>query len=378
MSLLFLIFITLSPFSPLFFRGVDLWYGAGQYFQTGLVILLAYSLFEKQKEINIKNLPLSLLTAYLGLLTCFIWYQTLKTGQLNFIVFGPFFNFLCFLIFYKLSFQLNRENIYKIIRFLSYAVCAYLFFCVLQFFDLDPFFKMAHMADKPLHRTVGLMGNETQNASYLAICLPVFYLQRNRFSTLCACFVWAVIGITGSASAIITALVVTIFFSVFHRLSKIYYAFIILGAISFVLLKGVEFSSYFNPWGRLDIWGKMWPLIKQRPIFGSGFGSMNVLSRQIRFEGWRHAHNEYYQMFFEVGIIGLMGVLYCIWEYFRNILKDRLGITLASLFLGFCIASLLYFPSHLWLPCTIGMLSYSFMFVLKNQEDSYVIHIGGD
>ncbi len=53
-------------------------------------------------------------------------------------------------------------------------------------------------------------------------------------------------------------------------------------------------------------------------------------------------------------------------------LKDRLSVVLASCFFGFCIASLFYYPSHLFLPAIIGMISYSFMYVLKNQEEEDV------
>ena len=63
----------------------------------------------------------------------------------------------------------------------------------------------------------------------------------------------------------------------------------------------------------------------------------------------------------------MVAVIYCVYEYFRNIFKDRLSTTLASIFLGFCLVSLVYYPAHLFLPATLGMIGYSFMCVLKNE-----------
>ena len=368
MSLIFLIFITLSPFSPFLFRRVDLWYAAGQYFQVGILLLLAYSFFEN-KSIKDRNIPLALLTLYLGGWTSYIWYQNLVMGKMFYLIFAPFFNFMCFLLFYKLSFNLNRDNIHRIIRFLSYSLIVYLFYCVFQFFDLDQFFKVfAYDDGTGIHRTVGLIGNETQNALYLAICLPVFYLKRNRISILSASLVWAVLAISGSASGIATALAVTVFFSCFHRLPITYYLYILLGSVGFVLLKYPELSTYISFSGRWDIWTKLWPLIKERSVFGNGLGMMNVLARKPAFEGWRHAHNEYYQLLFTCGIVGLASVVYCIFDYFQEMLRDRLSVTLASIFLGFCLASLFYFPAHLWMMATIGILSYSFGYVLRRRD----------
>ncbi len=361
--MIFLIFLTLLPFSPLFFRGVDLWYGAGMYFQTGILLLLAWSFFEKQKEVRIKNLPLALLTLWLGINTLIFWYMGLKAGQHNFIVFGPFFNFICFLLFYKLSFNLTRKKIYKIIEYFSYSICVYLLWCVVQYFDFDPFFTVFAYADGlAIHRVVGFLGNETQNAVFLAMCLPVFYLRDNRFSYLCAALTWVILGILGSAIGLGTALVVTIFFSFFHRLSFIYYLFILIG-IGIVLMVN-DITTYLNPHGRFELWGKILPEIR---FFGLGLGSFNHIAKRPDLIGWRHAHNEYLQILYTAGLFGLLTVIYCIYEYFRGMLKDRLSVTLASCFLGFCLVGCLYFPSHLWIMAGVACFSYSFQYVLKNE-----------
>lgn len=381
MALPLIIFLLLAPFGAFFYPSLvvkDLWYASGQFTQVGILFLFAWSFFDKSKEIKVKNLPLALLTLYLGLMTSYGWYLGIMAGTLNWLVFQPFFNFLCFLIFYKLCFQLDREIIYKFLTWFSYSLAFYLILCTLQFFELGQFFKVvAYVDGKALHRVVGLLGNESQNAIYLGMILPVFYLVRNRFSMLCACLIWVLLAITDSASGVMIATTVTVFFSIFHRLPIWYYLYIILGAVGFIIGKSVycpELSlyslvtNYVNPHGRLDIWERLLPLIKETSILGRGMGVMNLLAKGKDFKEWRHVHNEYYQLWLTGGFIGMSAVLYCVWEYFRGMFKDRLSVVLVSMFLGFCVACLIYFPAHLWMTAIIGMFSYSFMYVLKNEE----------
>ena len=86
---------------------------------------------------------------------------------------------------------------------------------------------------------------------------------------------------------------------------------------------------------------------------------------------WRHAHLEYYQVGVELGFVGLMLLLWCIWDYFKifRTLKTDLTIRLASIFLGFCLLGLFSFPAHLWIMSAMGMIAYSWLFALKGVND---------
>lgn len=85
---------------------------------------------------------------------------------------------------------------------------------------------------------------------------------------------------------------------------------------------------------------------------------------------WRHAHQEYYQLIIELGIIGLVLAIWCIYDYFKTFtaFKTDLTIKFASIFFGFCILSLFSFPCHLWLMSTIGILSYSSIYIIKKEH----------
>jgi O-antigen ligase len=352
------------PFSPFLFPQLDMWHGAGQYCQIGILILLAYSFFEKQKKVNVTNIPLALLTLYLGLNTAWFWQQGLLNDEYRFAIFQPLFNFICFLIFYRLSFYLNRESIKRILTFLSYSICLYLFYTVIQVFNLDTFTKPYNVDSTVPDIVGGMFGNSSHNASFLAICLPLFYLKENRFSILCALLTWVLLVKIGSVTGLLTAAVVTIFFTFFYRLPAYYYSILILGAIA-----GCFARVNITDAGRFKMWKALWTPIKKNFIFGSGLGMMNNLGMTNTFKGWRHSHNEFFQMLLSTGIVGLTAILYCIWEYFRTMFKDRLAVVLASCFLGFLVTSLLLFPVHLWIIAMIAIMAYSWQFVLKNEED---------
>jgi len=126
---------------------------------------------------------------------------------------------------------------------------------------------------------------------------------------------------------------------------------------------------------RIAIWKFTIPMIKERPLFGSGIGTFkyNTLRYQAKFfdqvENRRFypygiadkAHNEYLQIVAEVGIFGLGIFLWIIFSYFNHgikllkRLKDKykqgIIIGLMGSVTAFLIDSFLWFPLHL--PATV-------------------------
>jgi O-antigen ligase len=117
------------------------------------------------------------------------------------------------------------------------------------------------------------------------------------------------------------------------------------------------------------VWKLAFENFKTKAITGYGMGSFALMKYNTSSSHWRHAHNEYYQIAFELGIIGLLLLLWCIWEYFRIFKTFRTDLTdrLAVMFSGFCLLGLFTFNAHLWQIAAIGMMSYSFLFTLKNE-----------
>ena len=194
MRYLFLIFLCGLPFSNFVFRKVDIWHAHGMWFQAGLLILFCWSFFEKSKHITVRNIPLGAFALWTGSVTSFYWYIGLLTHKIYATtVFFPFFNFLCFLLFYKLSIvYLTKKDIERILFGMSVSVSVVLFYCLLQVFNLDQFYIPLELTDND--SLVGTIGNSHHLAVYLAICQPLFF-RKGWFNYISLIVLWVVVGL---------------------------------------------------------------------------------------------------------------------------------------------------------------------------------------
>jgi hypothetical protein len=348
----------------------------GMVFQIGLLILYAFSL-NKSPQINISNRSLSLLTLYLGGITSFWWYQGLiYTKQYNFVTFMPFFNFLCFVIFYTIIVgYLRQKDIEKIFKYLGISIGLVAMYAFLQRFNFDQFYRSIN-SDIKIKDVVGTIGNPSQLAGFLGITLPLFYYKYSKFSIICVYLIWVILGLTNSFAGILSAISGTIFFHCFKKFYKKWdYAILgtgtILGLI-YIISKG----DFFNWHGRLEYWKYLFPILQKQAIIGGGLGQLGVIWTTILkttpFEGWRHAHFELYQLAIEAGVIAVGLVAYGLYEYFRKIFwglrENLLTVISASIFVGFIANSMLNWSAHHWPLAIMGMLGYSIPYAIKNEE----------
>lgn len=72
---------------------------------------------------------------------------------------------------------------------------------------------------------------------------------------------------------------------------------------------------------------------------------------EMGIEQWAQAHNEFLQVFFETGFIGVLIVIFYIVDLFKRFLKygkkSRVVLALMSAFVGILVVSLGHFPFHL-------------------------------
>lgn len=367
MSYIFLILICGLPFGNFLFTKVDIWHGHGMFFQLGILVLLCYSFIEKPKFVQITNKSLAIFTLWAGIITAYYWYLIVGIQRHYPIkIFFPFFNFLCFLLFYKFSIEyLNENNMEKILKWLSYSVLIVMFYCVLQKFNLDQFFMA--MGGKKNDELVGTIGNSSHLAGYLALCSPLFF-KKNLFNILSLILLWLIILATGSASGIIVGMGILLFWIYNKKAYRIAIGLFLLNLIGGVFLL-TKYPLFFTSNHRVEFWQILYQNFKLKSITGAGMGIMNTWQLKPETSVWRHAHCEPYQLAVELGIIGLILALWCIWDYFVlfRAFKTNLTIKLASIFFGFCLLSLFTFPAHLWLLASMGMMGYSFLYSLKNE-----------
>ena len=369
---LLIVFFCLLPWGHLFFRQVDIWHGQGQFVQVGILVLCACSFFEKPKYVQILNKPLGSFILWAGLLTSYYWIVNFsKTQHYPVKIFFPFFNLLCAIWLYKLIVEyLDREKIEKIFKYFKYSILLVLFYCVLQYLNLDQFFKWLDHPLGDIDALVGTIGNQSHLAGLLAIVQPLFF-SKKREDILSLVLLWLVIFLTGSASGVIFGFGVLLFW-LFFKNFKLAIDLSIVGIIALVFFIKTH-GSFFNPTGRLEIWATAFGKFKTQAITGTGIGSFGLLN--IQQQGtWRHLHNEYYQVAFELGIIGLVLLIWCVIDYFKkfNIIKTDLTIKLASMFFGFCLLSSLNFVGHLWQTSIIAIFAYAGIYCILNEKRSLI------
>ncbi len=366
---LILALVCLLPFGHLLFKQLDLWHGQGQFFQAGLLIIFSLSFFVKPKQINTINKPLGAFILWAGLSTSCVWIKTLTATQNYAIkIFLPFFNLLCLVLFYKLCLEyLNSKSIDKILKWFRYSVILILFYCVLQYLQLDEFLK--GMDNSGRDELVGTIGNASHLAGYLAIVSPLFF---NKKGILPLILLLIILLLAGSASGLFVAVVVGI---VYLLLKKRY---LWSGIISFLACSGgtillFDKSGFFTSNHRIELWKMAFEGFRQKAITGFGLGSfaLNKFETGGIVSVWRHAHNEYFQIAFELGLIGLFLLLWVVYSAIKDgwlIHSKENGILLFTMLIGFLALSLFTFTMHLWQISVLGMFIYSAIYVIKNNS----------
>jgi O-antigen ligase len=364
-SNLFIAFFCLLPWGNFFFRQIDCWHASGQFVQVGILLLFAYSFFEKPKNIQALNKPLGSFICWVGLITAYGWVTIFsKTQHYPIKILMPFFNLLCLVWLYRLIVEyLDKDSMEKILKWLRYSVIILLFYCTLQYCKLDEFFVGIKNTGDQL---VGTIGNSMHLAGLLAILQPLFF-KKSLENTLSLALLWLLIILTGSATGLVAGIAVVLFWLWFknHKLAVGFSAVSILTLIILFFTK----SSFFYNSDRFRIWRLTFLNIKEKFITGFGLGTFGISNIGETSFHWQHAHNEYLQIVFEAGIIGLVLVIWCIWDYFKNFssLKTDLTIRLASMFFGFCLLCGVTFFSHLWQTAVIGMFAFASIYCITNE-----------
>jgi O-antigen ligase len=203
-------------------------------------------------------------------------------------------------------------------------------------------------------------------AGLLAILQPLFF-KKSLENILSLILIWLLIILTGSATGLVAGIAVVLFWLWFKskKLSLVFLGVSCCSLITLFLFK----SSFFYNSDRFRVWGLVFKAIKDKFITGLGLGSYGVSKIGDTGIHWQHTHNEYLQIVFEVGVIGLVLIIWCIWDYFKKFssLKTDLTIKLTSIFFGFCLLCGVTFFSHLWQTSVIGMFAFASLYAIKNE-----------
>ena len=318
-----------------------------------------------------------------------------------------------FLIVNNIDSEKEFNSFIKIFFLTSFIISIY---AIIQYYGFDLYFN-------DLKRITSTIGQKNWISNYLAFIFPIifsfFLLEQTKknkiiyylllsilYTTLMICQsrgIWISISITTILAIyiifkfkllkifqenkkwltllLVTFLIITIIYSTDNPLNK--------SAITIpqrALSTFDEQDPSINT--RLLIWGATLDMIKDKPLFGSGIGTfkMNYLDYQanylkenpyyIKYSGKAaEAHNEYLQIWAELGIIGLgifLSIIFIFYniaiKYFKNEESNRSKIIVFGLLLGitiFLIHSLFTFPLH------VPVLGFTF-FILLGLTVGYI------
>ncbi len=225
-----------------------------------------------------------------------------------------------------------------------------IFYGCLQIMKVDPIFE-SYAQTNP-HIPLGFMGHRTLYGP-LMVMLAGYHFPRRAYKTALACLVMAIAARSAVTLLSVFACVATILW-----LRRRYSTLVVVGllgllggVIGFTLRHKIDF---FADKGRFSTWALAFSESLTAPWFGHGFLSFAKIFgfryQIIQGMPWHHAHQELLQVFFELGIFGLLLVGWMLRDLFVRARRRGLD-TGEEAWLLVCVAglanSLANFPLHI-------------------------------
>ena len=282
--------------------------------------------------------------------------------NVNIIAFLNFVNIVLYSVFYYVlhNIKLDRKLIYKTFCFIAIFQTIYVF---IQKANLDQFFYSISLwhtpAKKAVSWCVGSWANESLVSWCIALCSP-FFLAFKEFryklgyilGFVAVCFTQVTAGIVGY--------ILGFLFWLFYRYRKL--AVLFIGIVLIIGIYGVssgKLEYYLQDTHRFQVWKKaieIWKagsgnpeILDRKTMTGYGLGSFRILfwakAPEFRDDGhWAQAHNEYIQILFEQGVIGLGIILGLMWMTFYHFWKSKVGLIPITSLLILSFISIVGFP----------------------------------
>lgn len=238
-----------------------------------------------------------------------------------------------FLMFMAVSsIELTQFGFNKIAKSLCWIAVIYSAYIVFQRLGIDQLYaitgdqEISQMSRNP--EAGGFISQPVFAAAFLATCMP--FLVKNKSYWMIG-LVMAAIIITGNRSACIAAFIVTLMMSKFWiRAGKLlliaYVSFLIGSLLICSFLPNIHID--FHDTGRLGVWKGLFcdfihpafPGVNKHYILtGHGIGSFSVLFPFFHKSGFYQAHNEFFEVIYTTGILGMITFILMAKDIFKRI-----------------------------------------------------------
>ena len=206
-----------------------------------------------------------------------------------------------------------------------------------------------------------VLTNASLDASFIALMFPIVWILGQKKSVQIPLSIFIVLAVVAAKSN--TALLVLVITGI-----SLFWEALVLVPLSYFAL-GHKFA---HSEGRIDNWKIMMGFWQDHVnhLFGSGPGTYWILAQSIQAhkagdQVWGWMHNDFLQVLFEQGLIGLGSVLFL---YFMMLWKSFKKPILLSMVIGYGVIAMTLYPIHLFFFQLIGLALIALCF---NREGHY-------
>jgi len=271
----------------------------------------------------------------------------------SFWLWRPMFYVLVYFLAYLsiTNSTLTPQNRFRILKNISLSVLIMAVYIGLQalgveqFFGIEPYF----IGRLPSANMGGTLGQPTIVAPWIALGIPIMlYLKQNKRAFFCFCIL-----VLLRSQVALTASVISL--GVYHILRKpkaVYawaFLFLLVGVYLILHPNSTTDSGRFHVWRLIVQDWKTSPFNTQSfAITGAGIGSFQYTFHKIHNSIFYQAHNEYLEVLYWGGVIGLSLFVYVLYDMFRRALKtchsytdyrQTQSVALTSSFLCICLCA---------------------------------------
>lgn len=235
----------------------------------------------------------------------------------------------------------------------------------------------------------GFFGNTSQSACMAALAVPFLFKYRRWVCIVGITCVLAVAYVAQSSMAylVLMAGLVTWCFLKLKRAHR--FAFVPL-AIIVVAVLGQLFDYQFWIFHKIDrfqFWGNVMSWLRARGEWGIGFGNGSawVLGPAIQVQygmptdqgHWIWFHNDWLQVLFEQGLVGLLAVSSVVIVSFKRAIKLA-RLDLATVLVAYCVFAFGMYPTNIAFSALFGMMILRGIWYDGDMEPIEAFQAGGE
>lgn len=310
------------------------------------IIAISFNVTPK-RQVKLGYPGLLLLLALITLAMSFLYYKLL-------IIFYCCIGFMTI----KVMAERLEDNFIKKLGYFMAAFCAAsIVYVQMQLHGLDTVYQ-------PTFQDFGGSFGKPWALGCMAVMAIPFIWNVNKF----LCILPGILVYYSHSSSCVLAACIVLICLLPRRYCLFGLGFLVIAVSSYIWYEG-EIESH-----RLQVWKNVWPYAMERPIHGHGIGSflhgafLHITGTGIskNYHHWPWLHNEFYQYFYEQGIIGLS--ILAAWLISLLLIEDKI-IRIALL--GFCIVCFFHPVMHWGRLIFFGCLIITLAEIAKTKMRAY-------